>query len=83
MYMDLISYKSAVALMTPSKIKMLLELSDYTSFVSLLYLDCAVVSGVLSTPTNVRLTSNNMNLMLTWDSTDRPASSQVYTTQFK
>lgn len=43
----------------------------------------SVVSGVLSTPTNVRLTSNNMNLMLTWDSTDRPASSQVYTTQFK
>uniref|UniRef100_A0A8C2WQK7 Fibronectin type-III domain-containing protein n=1 Tax=Cyclopterus lumpus TaxID=8103 RepID=A0A8C2WQK7_CYCLU len=42
-----------------------------------------VVSGVLSTPTNVRLTSYNMNLMLTWDPPDRPASGLVYTTQSK
>ncbi|XP_068581345.1 interleukin-10 receptor subunit beta-like isoform X2 [Cebidichthys violaceus] len=42
-----------------------------------------VVSGVLSAPTNVRLSSNDMNLVLRWDSPERPASSLVYTTEFK
>ncbi|XP_054470844.1 interleukin-10 receptor subunit beta-like [Anoplopoma fimbria] len=42
-----------------------------------------VVSGVLSTPRNVRLTSHNMNLVLMWDSPERPARGLVYTTEFK
>lgn len=42
-----------------------------------------VVSGVLSPPTNVRLTSYNMNMVLRWDSPEQPASDLVYTTQCK
>ncbi|XP_075937160.1 interleukin-10 receptor subunit beta-like [Anarhichas minor] len=42
-----------------------------------------VVSGVLSAPTHVRLTSYNMNLVLMWDSPEGPASSIVYTTEYK
>ncbi|XP_044073819.1 interleukin-10 receptor subunit beta-like isoform X2 [Siniperca chuatsi] len=39
-----------------------------------------VVSGALNRPTNVRLTSYNMNLVLRWDSPAGAASSLVYTT---
>ncbi|XP_040058053.2 interleukin-10 receptor subunit beta isoform X2 [Gasterosteus aculeatus] len=42
-----------------------------------------VVSGVLSPPTNVRLTSYDMNLLLVWDSPDGAASGLVYTTQYR
>lgn len=42
-----------------------------------------VVSGVLSTPTNVHLTSYNLNLVLRWDSPEQPASSLIYTTEYK
>lgn len=42
-----------------------------------------VVSGVLRTPANVRLTSYNMNLVLKWDSPEPPASGLIYTTQYK
>ncbi|KAM7380943.1 hypothetical protein PAMP_004208 [Pampus punctatissimus] len=42
-----------------------------------------VVSGVLSAPRNVRLTSDNMNLVLRWDSPDGAASDLVYTTEYK
>ncbi|XP_032385747.1 interleukin-10 receptor subunit beta [Etheostoma spectabile] len=41
-----------------------------------------VVSGVLSTPTNVRLTSHNLNLVLRWDPPDRPISDLLYTTEY-
>ncbi|KAK9538149.1 hypothetical protein VZT92_005702 [Zoarces viviparus] len=42
-----------------------------------------VVSGVLGAPTHVRLTSYDMNLVLMWDPPEGPASSIVYSTQFK
>ncbi|KAL6101071.1 il10rb [Pungitius sinensis] len=42
-----------------------------------------VVSGVLSPPTNVRLTSYDMNLLLVWDSPKGAASGLVYTTEYK
>ncbi|XP_035533119.1 interleukin-10 receptor subunit beta-like [Morone saxatilis] len=42
-----------------------------------------VVSGVLSQPTNVRLTSYNMNLVLRWDPPEGPASGLVYTTEYR
>ncbi|KAA8588446.1 hypothetical protein FQN60_001640 [Etheostoma spectabile] len=38
--------------------------------------------GVLSTPTNVRLTSHNLNLVLRWDPPDRPISDLLYTTEY-
>lgn len=41
-----------------------------------------VVSGV-GTPTNVRLCSYNMNLVLSWDPPEQAASSLVYTTEYK
>ncbi|XP_034741234.1 interleukin-10 receptor subunit beta-like [Etheostoma cragini] len=41
-----------------------------------------VVSGVLSTPTNVRLTSSNLNLVLRWDPPDPPVSGLLYTTEY-
>ncbi|XP_035859714.1 interleukin-10 receptor subunit beta-like isoform X1 [Sander lucioperca] len=41
-----------------------------------------VVSGVLSPPTNVSLTSYNMNLVLRWDPPDQPASGLLYTTEY-
>ncbi|KAF1382202.1 hypothetical protein PFLUV_G00141190 [Perca fluviatilis] len=40
------------------------------------------VSGVLSPPTNVRLTSYNMDLVLRWDPPDQPASGLLYTTEY-
>lgn len=42
-----------------------------------------VVSGVLSVPTNVRLTSYDMNLVLRWDPPERPVRDLVYTTEYK
>ncbi|KAM6955855.1 LOW QUALITY PROTEIN: interleukin-10 receptor subunit beta-like [Lycodopsis pacificus] len=42
-----------------------------------------VVSGVLGAPTHVRLISYDMNLVLMWDSAEGPASSIVYTTEYK
>lgn len=42
-----------------------------------------VVSGVLSSPTNVQLTSRNMNLNLTWEPPAEAPSGLVYTTEFK
>ncbi|XP_035507428.2 interleukin-10 receptor subunit beta [Scophthalmus maximus] len=42
-----------------------------------------VVSGILSRPTNVNLTSYNMNLVLTWNPPKGAAGSLVYTTQYK
>ncbi|XP_051258995.1 interleukin-10 receptor subunit beta [Dicentrarchus labrax] len=41
-----------------------------------------VVSGVLSQPRNVRLTSYNMNLVLRWDPPEGAASGLVYTTEY-
>ncbi|TDH07151.1 hypothetical protein EPR50_G00121810 [Perca flavescens] len=41
-----------------------------------------VVSGVLSPPKNVRLTSYNMDLVLRWDAPDQPASGLLYTTEY-
>ncbi|XP_042350516.1 interleukin-10 receptor subunit beta-like [Plectropomus leopardus] len=41
------------------------------------------VSGVISTPTNVRLTSYNLNLVLRWDPPEQPADHLVYTTEYK
>ncbi|KAM4731518.1 interleukin-10 receptor subunit beta-like [Anableps anableps] len=41
-----------------------------------------VVSGVLSSPTNVQLTSRNLNLMLTWDPPAEAPSGLLYTTEF-
>ncbi|GAA6219750.1 interleukin-10 receptor subunit beta-like [Lates japonicus] len=41
-----------------------------------------VVSGILSSPTNVRLTSYNMNLVLTWNPPKGAASGLVYTTEY-
>ncbi|XP_059198142.1 interleukin-10 receptor subunit beta-like [Centropristis striata] len=41
-----------------------------------------VVSGILHTPTNVRLTSHNMNLVLRWDPPEQPASGLLYTTEY-
>ncbi|XP_029314993.1 interleukin-10 receptor subunit beta-like [Cottoperca gobio] len=41
-----------------------------------------VVSGVLSKPTNVRLTSHDMNLVLRWESKEQPAG-LVYTAEYK
>ncbi|XP_041806554.1 interleukin-10 receptor subunit beta-like [Chelmon rostratus] len=40
-------------------------------------------SGVLSSPTNVRLTSYNMNLVLRWDPPEGAAGGLVYTTEYK
>ncbi|KAI3356619.1 hypothetical protein L3Q82_017831, partial [Scortum barcoo] len=41
------------------------------------------VLGVISTPTNVRLMSYNMNLMLMWDVPEGAASGLVYTAEYK
>uniref|UniRef100_A0A7N8X3A6 Interleukin 10 receptor, beta n=1 Tax=Mastacembelus armatus TaxID=205130 RepID=A0A7N8X3A6_9TELE len=41
------------------------------------------VLGVFSTPTNVRLTSYNMNLVLRWDPPEGAESSLVYTAEYK
>lgn len=46
-------------------------------------LDTAVVSGRLGTPTNVRLTSYNMDLVLRWDPPVEGASGLVYTAEYK
>lgn len=45
-------------------------------------LDCAVVSGVLSGPTNVSLTSYNMDLVLRWDPPEGAPSGLLYTTEY-
>ncbi|KAM8855734.1 interleukin-10 receptor subunit beta-like isoform 2-T2 [Spinachia spinachia] len=42
-----------------------------------------VVSGVLSPPTNVRLTSYDMNLLLVWDPPEGTASGLVYTSRYR
>lgn len=42
-----------------------------------------VVSGWLGTPTNVRLTSYNMDLVLRWDPPVEGASGLVYTAEYK
>lgn len=46
-------------------------------------LGAAAVSGWLGTPTNVRLTSYNMDLVLRWDPPVDGASGLVYTAEYK
>lgn len=48
-----------------------------------MHMDHAVVSGVLSRPTSVNLTSYNMNLVLRWDPPEGVNSSLVYTTEYR
>ncbi|XP_070770835.1 interleukin-10 receptor subunit beta-like [Enoplosus armatus] len=43
----------------------------------------AAVSGTLSRPTNVRLTSFNMDLVLRWDSPEGAADGLVYTAEYR
>ncbi|XP_007575068.1 interleukin-10 receptor subunit beta-like [Poecilia formosa] len=42
-----------------------------------------VVSGVLSSPTNVQLTSRDLNLVLSWDPPAEAPSGLIYTTEFR
>lgn len=42
----------------------------------------AAVSAVLSSPTNIRLTSYNMNLVLRWDPPEGAARVLVYTAEY-
>ncbi|XP_054908724.1 interleukin-10 receptor subunit beta-like [Poeciliopsis prolifica] len=42
-----------------------------------------VVSGVLSSPTNVQVTSRNLNLILSWDPPADAPSGLIYTTELK
>lgn len=47
------------------------------------FADCTVVSGILSRPTNVRLTSYNMDLVLRWSPPEGADRNMVYTTEYK
>lgn len=70
---------------SPSDHFLLLTITQ-TSCMNLLVLfrlDAAVVSGRLGTPTNVRLTSYNMDLVLRWDPPVEDASGLVYTAEYK
>ncbi|XP_043987611.1 interleukin-10 receptor subunit beta-like [Gambusia affinis] len=42
-----------------------------------------VVLGVLSSPTNVQVTSRNLNLILSWDPPAEAPNGLIYTTEFK
>ncbi|XP_037543093.1 interleukin-10 receptor subunit beta [Nematolebias whitei] len=56
---------------------------DQNNLVQLLTGNPASVSGVLVSPTNVRLSSNNLDLVLKWDPPDGSPSGVIYTTEFK
>lgn len=46
-------------------------------------MDCTAVLGILSRPTNVRLTSDNMNLVLRWSPPEGASRNLLYTAEYK